>query len=121
MSNIMVLYGSSRRGRNTDFLADKVTEGMEVTKVYLQDLNIQPIVDQRHEPQGFQALEDDYETLLDEFLEHDIYIFVSPLYWFGMSAQLKVFFDRWSQYKDDKEWNFKVKNQRQKGLFHNCS
>lgn len=24
-----------------------------------------------------------------------------------MSAQLKIFFDRWSQYKDDERWNFK--------------
>ncbi|OZU87519.1 hypothetical protein CIL03_15605 [Virgibacillus indicus] len=107
MNKIMVIYGSSRRNGNTDFLADKMTEGIEVTKVYLQDLNIQPIADQRHDPNGFDEVNDDYESLLDQFLDHDIYIFATPLYWFGMSAQMKAFFDRWSQYKDEKNWNFK--------------
>ncbi|MDF1999489.1 hypothetical protein ABS315_27155 [Peribacillus frigoritolerans] len=36
MNKIMVIYGSSRRNGNTDFLADKVTEGIQVTKVYFQ-------------------------------------------------------------------------------------
>lgn len=39
-------------------------------------------------------------------MNHDIYVFATPLYWFGMSAPLKAFFDRWSQYKDDPAWAF---------------
>ncbi len=66
----MVIYGSSRRNGNTDFLADQMTEGVEVTKVYLQDWNIEPIVDQRHESQGFNDVNDDYEPLLNDFLDH---------------------------------------------------
>lgn len=107
MGKIMVLYGSSRRNGNTDLLADRATGDLEVTKVYLQDWNIQPITDQRHEGHGFSPVEDDYETLLTTFLDHDVYVFATPLYWFGMPAPLKAFFDRWSQYKNQPAWAFK--------------
>lgn len=60
MTRIMVLYGSSRRQGNTDLLADRATEGLETTNVYLQDWGIQPITDQRHEGHGFSPVDDNY-------------------------------------------------------------
>ncbi|USC68966.1 flavodoxin family protein, partial [Staphylococcus aureus] len=40
---------------------------------------------------------DDYEQLLIKVLESDIIIFSTPLYWYSMSASLKLFIDRWTE------------------------
>ncbi|AVR00835.1 NAD(P)H-dependent oxidoreductase [Oceanobacillus iheyensis] len=104
---IMTLLGSSRRDGNTEYLVNKAVEGIKHTEIYLREKQIEPIIDQRHVPGGFDKVEDEYEALFFEFLEQDIIIFVTPLYWFGMSAQMKAFIDRWSQYMQDKRINFK--------------
>ncbi|WP_175444202.1 flavodoxin family protein [Alkalicoccus daliensis] len=106
---MMALLGSSRRNGNTEYLVQEALKGMDYQSVYLLDHKINPIVDQRHETNGFDAVEDDYEKLFKEFLDQDIIIFATPLYWFGMPGQMKIFFDRWSQYMLDDQYNFKEK------------
>jgi multimeric flavodoxin WrbA len=92
---VFVLYGSSRKGGNTDVLVEKVLDGIDHTKCYLTDYHIQGIVDKRHDPEGFTGdVKDDYESILSEMLTHDIVIYVTPLYWYGMSGVMKDFIDR---------------------------
>ncbi|MEM8794259.1 MAG: flavodoxin family protein [Pseudomonadota bacterium] len=46
-------------------------------------------------PNGDCAIEDGYRDLfLDSYLPADGLIVATPIYWYGMSAQLKAFFDR---------------------------
>lgn len=96
--NIMALLGSSRRNGNTEYLVEKALKGVKYKSIYLLDVHMEPIVDQRHESNGFDDVDDEYEKLFKEFLNQDIIVFATPLYWFGMSGQMKTFFDRWSQY-----------------------
>ncbi len=45
-------------------------------------------------------IDDDFLPLMDHVLQHDNIIFASPVYWFAMSAQMKVFIDRMSDFLD---------------------
>ena len=69
-------------------------------KVYLDDLNIRPIGEvadnssQRSDPRA----DDDFPGVLDRFLAADIVVIASPVYWLGVSAQMKCFIDRLSSY-----------------------
>ncbi len=105
--SILTLHGSSRKGGNSDFLVEEALDGVDHTSMHLLDYQMDPIIDERHTEEGFTAVEDDYERMLKEFLEHDIIVFATPLYWFGMSGQMKIFFDRWSQYMRDPRFRFK--------------
>ncbi|MFS1512450.1 flavodoxin family protein [Chengkuizengella sp. SCS-71B] len=43
-----------------------------------------------------------------------MYIFTTPLYWYGMSGPMKIFFDRCSQYLRDERFNFKEEMSKKK-------
>jgi multimeric flavodoxin WrbA len=90
-------------------LADVLLEGIPHTSLCLRDYHIKPIVDQRHEQGGFTAVDDDYEHIIQQVLAHDILIFATPLYWYGMSGLMKNFVDRWSQSLRDQKLDFKAK------------
>lgn len=106
--SIVVIYGGSRQNGNTEILTETMVQGVEVEKVYLRDYEIQPIEDLRHTREGFREVEDDYNTIIDRVLQHDILVFSTPIYWFGMTGTLKNFIDRWSQSIRDKPY-FKEK------------
>jgi multimeric flavodoxin WrbA len=105
---IGVIYGGSRRKGNTEILTELAIQGLEVERIYLRDHFIQPIEDLRHIPDGFHEINDDYNSVIDRMLQHDILIFSTPIYWFGMSGYMKNFIDRWSQtMRDSKYPDFK--------------
>jgi multimeric flavodoxin WrbA len=98
---ILALYGSTRKGGNSELLADTIVNGLDCTKIHLMDHVIQPIRDQRHDPEGFRPVHDDHPRLVQEMLSHDIILFATPIYWYGMSGIMKNFIDRWSMYYAD--------------------
>ena len=104
---ILALLGSTRKDGNSQYLTDTILEGTDHTIVSLADKQIDPIIDERHSEAGFSKVEDDYEELLELLLTHDVLIFSTPLYWYGMSGPMKNFFDRWSQYLRDEKLNLK--------------
>lgn len=94
---IAVLDGGGRKGGNTQLLTKRVVEGIKVSEFYLKDYSISPILDERHEDAGFQTVDDDYDSLMTEIMDHDVLIFATPIYWYSMTATMKSFIDRWSQ------------------------
>ncbi|MGE6256406.1 flavodoxin family protein [Heyndrickxia sporothermodurans] len=107
--SIAVIYGGTRPNGNAEILTDKAIQGIEVDKLYLKDFNVQPIVDQRHTAEGFQDITDDYSSIIERVLQHDIFIFSTPIYWYSMSGAMKLFIDRWSQtLRDSKFPQFKT-------------
>ncbi|MFY0543343.1 flavodoxin family protein [Brevibacillus sp. H7] len=104
---ILVLHGSSREGGNTEKLTNIALEGIPHTSIFLREKEIHAIEDKRHDPDGFQPVDDDYDEVIRAVLEHDILIFSTPIYWYGMSGLMKDFVDRWSQSLRDKRFNFK--------------
>ncbi len=102
---VVLLCGSPRKGGNTDLMAAAFAEGArekgaEVEKYYLDDLWIRPIAEVGDVPELRADLrqDDDARWLLDRVLEADVVLFASPVYWQGVSAQMKAFVDRWSCY-----------------------
>ncbi|MGG1789991.1 flavodoxin family protein [Bacillus mycoides] len=106
---MFVIHGSSRQNGNTEALTHMVIDGIETEQIYLRDHIVHPIIDQRHDVEGFQPVNDDYEQLTKRMLEHDTIIFATPLYWYGMSGHMKNFVDRWSQSLRNKSLHFKEK------------
>lgn len=108
MKKILALYGSSRRHGNSELLADRLVEGLEVTRIFLAEQRITPIVDKRHDPEGFTPLDDDYDQgIIQQVIAADILVFATPLYWYGVSGPMKDFLDRWSQSLRDKRFDLR--------------
>lgn len=102
---VIVLAGSPRKQGNSDILADEFSRGAQqaaaaTDKIYLDEMNIRPIGEvidntrQRIDPR----CDDDLPAVLERFLDADIAVFATPVYWAGVSAQLKCFIDRMSSY-----------------------
>ena len=71
--------------------------GHETEKVYLADTISAFLRDCRQcrGKDGACSIEDGYRSLfLDRFLTADGVVAATPVYWYGMAAQLKAFFDR---------------------------
>jgi multimeric flavodoxin WrbA len=103
--NVLALAGSPRKGGNSDILADQLLRGVrdagaEAEKVYLDDLRIRPIgeVEDNTRLRSDPRRDDDLPVVLDRFLRADMIVIATPVYWFGVSAQVKCFLDRLSSY-----------------------
>lgn len=92
MSNTIAIFGSSRRHGNTGQLIDWIANELNIEVIDLADYDISPF-DYEHANRG-----DDFLPLMDKLMAYDHYIFVSPVYWFSMSAQMKIFVDRLSDF-----------------------
>lgn len=108
---LLTIYGSSRRNGNSEALAKialKELDNDQYHEIHLLDFHIEPIVDERHAPTGFKEVNDDYEVLAQQLMNHEVVLFVTPLYWYGMSGRLKNFIDRWSQSIRNESYDFKA-------------
>jgi len=105
--SILVIYGSSRKDGNSETLARTALKGVPHTEVHLMEKNILPIEDKRHDPAGFHPLGDDYDEVIQAVREHDTLVFVTPLYWYGMSGLMKNFAHRWWQSLRSPHFEFK--------------
>lgn len=104
---ILVLNGSSRENGNTESLTRAILKDLPHTHIHLREKEILPIEDKRHTEEGFQPVDDDFHEVIREVLSHDLIIFATPLYWYGMSGSMKNFVDRWSQALRDSRYRFK--------------
>jgi multimeric flavodoxin WrbA len=72
--------------------------GAEVEDFYLHGMNIQPCTacDECREETGKGCvIDDDMQTLYPKLRRADAVVIASPIYWFTVSAQTKLFMDRW--------------------------
>ena len=100
--NLLILVGSPRRAGNSATLANAVQQGAEqaglkVALRFIDDSISSFLRDCRtcRLPDGECAIADHFRTLFfEDFLPADGVIFCSPIYWYGLSAQTKAFFDR---------------------------
>ncbi|MCF6262993.1 MAG: flavodoxin family protein [Xanthomonadales bacterium] len=90
MKKIAILIGASNNKGNTRSLAQYVADKTNATIYNLNNYTISPF-DYQH-----KNIDDDFIPLVESLLSYDHIIFASPVYWYCMSAQMKVFFDRMS-------------------------
>ncbi|MCL2164139.1 MAG: flavodoxin family protein [Oscillospiraceae bacterium] len=99
--NIVVLSGSPRKNGNTDRLAAAFVEGaesadMKVTLFRVADMNIAGCRGCNHcfEEKGVCVQKDDAQSILDALKDADVFVLASPIYFFSLSAQLRLAIDR---------------------------
>ena len=101
-TKIVVLLGSPRKKGNSATLAQQVisgaeAEGAQVESFFLHGMNIQPCNAcdaclKTTEPDCI--VDDDMQMLYPKLRQADAIVLASPIYWFTVSAQAKLFMDR---------------------------
>ncbi len=101
---IVILQGSPNKKGSTDILTEEFTRGAreaghEVRRFDLTDLTIHPCtgcVACGYE--GPCVQKDDNRIVRASMLDADMVVFATPLYYYGMSAQMKTVVDRFCSY-----------------------
>ena len=115
--NIVIVKGSPRREGNSASLAEQVAAGAqaagaEVESFYLHGMDINPCdaCDAcQSAPYEGCIVEDDMQLLYPRLEEADALVIASPVYWFTVSAQTKLFMDRCYALRDEDGWSFRDK------------
>lgn len=101
MSNIVILVGSMRKGGNTDLLAQAFAEGARknntVEIVSVADYKVNPCIGcnscfTREGNKCFQN--DDMDQIYEKLRTAEVVVVASPVYFYGISAELKAVIDR---------------------------
>jgi multimeric flavodoxin WrbA len=99
---ILVLLSSPRKKGNSATLANEIirgaeSEGANVETIRLHGMDISPCqacyACQKKDSKGC-AIDDEMQTIYPKLQEHDTWVIASPVYWFTMTAQAKLFMDR---------------------------
>ena len=99
---VLVILGSPRKKGNSSTLAARISRGAksagaEVETLFLQDLKISPCrgcdTCKKDDSKGC-AINDDMQEIYRKLIKADAWVIASPVYWFTMSAQTKIFMDR---------------------------
>ncbi|MBE6858876.1 MAG: flavodoxin family protein [Ruminococcus sp.] len=100
-NNILILNGSMRKNGNTARLvqsfADGAVQNNNVEIVYVADYNVNPCIgcNSCFVREGNKCFQDDDMVKIYEKLRNaDIVVIASPVYFYGISAQLKAIVDR---------------------------
>ncbi len=101
--NVLALQASPRKRGNTVTLARALLEGLkaggvkQVSEVFLDELDIRPCNNCeacRKEKGPFCVFDDGMSPLYPKFIEADLVVLATPVYWWSVSGQLKLFIDR---------------------------
>ena len=101
---IVILQGSPNKNGSTNILAEEFTRGAEeaghsVLRFDLADMNINPCTGcVACGYKGPCIQHDDNQKIRSAVLGADMIVFATPLYYYGMSAQLKTVVDRFCAY-----------------------
>ena len=99
--NILIISGSPRKGGNTEMLVDAFAKGTmehhQVEIVSVRDYKVNPCL-------GCNACftnddhtcvqKDDMSAIYEKMSQADMFVIASPVYFYGISAQLKAVIDR---------------------------
>ena len=101
MSHIVVFAGSVRKGGNTDLLVQAFAAGAEqnntVDIVSVADYHVNPCIgcNSCFEREGHKCFQpDDMPEIYEKLKKAEILVIASPVYFYGLSAQLKAVIDR---------------------------
>lgn len=85
---------------NTEWLARQaaahVPPDASQTWLALATMQLPPFTDLRHTTGQYPMPQGDMKTLLDATMAATDIVFVSPVYWYSIPAQLKTYIDHWS-------------------------
>lgn len=101
-TRILVLLGSPRKKGNSAALAEQIIKGARsagatVEKIFLHGKNISPCracYACRNTDSKGCAIDDEMQPIYRKLVKSNAWVIASPVYWFTMSAQTKLFMDR---------------------------
>ena len=124
---VLGLFGSPRRGGNTDLLLEEApkgaqAEGAEVEGLHLTDFNIIPCREcLKCFNDGHCIILDDMQKIYPKLLEADIIILASPIFFYGVTGWAKALIDRcqalWSRKYIIQDESLGSEGKRRKGFF----
>ena len=97
---VLGIFGSPRKGGNTDLLLGEALkgaekEGAEVERLRITDFDITPCTECLHCYEGGECiLLDDMQKIYPKLLEADIIILASPIFFYGVTGWVKALIDR---------------------------
>ena len=101
-AKIVILKGSPRLNGNSSTLANQIAagakeSGAELAIFDLHNMDIAPCdaCETCQETDGVCIIKDDMQILYPKLRQADAIVLASPIYWFTISAQLKLCIDRW--------------------------
>jgi len=116
--NVLVLHGSPRKNGSSDTLAEHFIQGLNadgrnnIKEFYANDVKVKPC-------QGCLtcaklgnvtcAIEDDMQQIYSAFVDAEIVVWATPMYWGYMTAQLKTILDRMEALASGPQDNWKGK------------
>ena len=114
---VLGLQGSPRKKGNSATLAERIIKGAEaagasVERIYLHGQNISPChacYGCRKENAKGCVIDDDMQPIYKKLVASYAWVIASPVYWFTMSAQTKLFLDRCFALYNEKKNYFKGK------------
>lgn len=97
----LFILGSSRRNGNTELLANiagqKLSPSTEKRWLRLLELPLPQFEDVRHdEAKAVHVPSENEQILLDATLSATDLVIASPLYWYSVSANTKIYLDYWT-------------------------
>ena len=108
MKKVLGVIGSPRKNGNTHVLVSKILEGVQCKGIstdiiFLNDLNIVEC-DGCHVCWESEkcAKKDDMSNLYEKVIESDVIVFGTPVYWYGPTALMKGFIDRFVYFNGPK-------------------
>ncbi len=100
MIRVLGVIGSPRRNGNTHILIDKVlegakSEGADIDSLFLNDYKISECDGCHACWKGLEcSKKDDMNKLYQKIIDADALVFGTPVYWYGPTALMKMFIDR---------------------------
>ena len=107
---IVAIYGSPRRDGNTakllqSSIAGARSVGAEVSEIVLRDLKLQPCLEiYACQKDGVCAIKDDFHDLAEKLLAAEATILASPIFFYAVSAHVKIMMDRCQSLWVKKYW-----------------
>lgn len=100
-TQVLALFGSPRRGGNTDILTEELLSGIsrdggvDINRVYICDNDIKPCTGCSYcEKTGECNIDDEMKNIYPLIERSHVIVVASPVYFYGVSAQCKLLIDR---------------------------
>ncbi|MGZ3580151.1 MAG: flavodoxin family protein [Syntrophales bacterium] len=102
VKRVLILLGSPRKKGNSAILADRIARGARsaganVETLFIHGMKIAPCCScyacQKPNSKGC-SINDDMQIVYKKLQESDAWVIASPVYWFAVSAQTKLWMDR---------------------------
>jgi len=115
MINAVAIFASANSNGNTRKLMDWISHELNIKVIDLTEKNISPY-DYEH-----KNINDDFMVVMNEILEYEKIIFATPIYWYSVSAQMKAFIDRTTDFLQLEEFKHVGRKLRNKTSYVVCT